>query len=48
VFHETTSGPFRREQTVFAPWSPDADPAAVAAYLADVDTRAQAFLAGRK
>jgi len=22
VFHETTSGPFRREQTVLAPWSP--------------------------
>lgn len=23
VFHETTSGPFRREETVFAPWAPD-------------------------
>ena len=22
VFHETTNGPFRREQTEFAPWSP--------------------------
>ncbi len=47
VFHETTSGPFRREQTVFAPWSPDTDPAAVTAYMTDVDRRAQAFLAGR-
>lgn len=23
VFHETTNGPFRREDTVFAPWSPE-------------------------
>lgn len=23
VFHETTGGPFRREETVFAPWAPD-------------------------
>jgi len=23
VFHEATEGPFRREQTVFAPWAPE-------------------------
>lgn len=23
IFHETTNGPFNREQTVFAPWSPE-------------------------
>ena len=23
VFHETTNGPFKREETVFAPWSPE-------------------------
>jgi cupin fold WbuC family metalloprotein len=23
VFHEVTNGPFRREDTLFAPWSPD-------------------------
>ncbi|HLF18651.1 MAG TPA: WbuC family cupin fold metalloprotein [Candidatus Omnitrophota bacterium] len=23
VFHETTKGPFRREETLFAPWAPD-------------------------
>jgi cupin fold WbuC family metalloprotein len=23
VFHETTNGPFRREETLFAPWAPD-------------------------
>jgi cupin fold WbuC family metalloprotein len=25
VFHEVTNGPFRREETVFAPWSPEED-----------------------
>jgi cupin fold WbuC family metalloprotein len=25
VFHETTNGPFRREETVFAPWAPAED-----------------------
>ena len=34
VFHETTSGPFQRSQTVFAPWSPDGgDAEEVAAYF---------------
>ena len=34
VFHETTSGPFVRDQTVFAPWSPDgADDSEVEQYL---------------
>ncbi len=23
VFHETTNGPFKREETVFAPWAPE-------------------------
>ena len=23
LFHETTSGPFRKEETLFAPWAPD-------------------------
>ena len=23
VFHETTNGPFRREETIFAPWAPE-------------------------
>ncbi|TAN54768.1 MAG: cupin fold metalloprotein, WbuC family [Rhodospirillales bacterium] len=38
VFHETTNGPFRREDMEFAPWSPaeDADPAAQQAYLANL------------
>lgn len=34
VFHETTNGPFRREDTVLAPWSPvESDWPAVQAYL---------------
>jgi cupin fold WbuC family metalloprotein len=38
VFHETTSGPLQRDQTVLAPWSPDgADDDAVAKYLAGLD-----------
>lgn len=38
VFHETTSGPFRREQTVFAPWSPeDAQAEAVTRYVAELN-----------
>ena len=38
VFHETTSGPFSRADTVFAPWAPeDGDAAAVRRYLADLE-----------
>jgi cupin fold WbuC family metalloprotein len=34
VIHETTPGPFRREDTVFSGWSPDeSDPAAVGRFL---------------
>lgn len=35
VFHETTNGPFRREDMEFAPWAPaeDAPPAAQQAYI---------------
>jgi hypothetical protein len=33
VFHEVTNGPFRREETVLAPWAPaEGDLAAVAAF----------------
>lgn len=29
VFHEITNGPFRRKETIFAPWKPeDSDPVA--------------------
>jgi cupin fold WbuC family metalloprotein len=40
VFHETTSGPFRREDTVFAPWAPDdGDAMAVNRFLVDLEAR---------
>jgi len=40
VFHETTGGPFRRDDTVFAPWAPeDGDAAAVSRFLADLEVR---------
>lgn len=40
VFHETTTGPFRRADTVFAPWAPeDGNPAAVGRFLADLEAR---------
>jgi cupin fold WbuC family metalloprotein len=31
VFHETTNGPFRREDMIFAPWAPEEDDVAGAA-----------------
>ena len=41
VFHEATTGPFRREETGFAPWAPDeSDPAAVAKFMKTVHERA--------
>ena len=34
VFHETTTGPFRREDAAFAPWAPDgSDAAQLESYL---------------
>lgn len=40
VFHETTNGPFRRADTVFAPWAPeDQDGAGVERFVADLDAR---------
>jgi cupin fold WbuC family metalloprotein len=44
VFHEVTNGPFRREDTVFAPWSPEeGDPAACAVF----QERIAAIIKGR-
>jgi len=33
LFHETTSGPFRRDDTEFAPWSPAEGEPGVAAFV---------------
>lgn len=37
VFHETTDGPFRRSDTIFAPWAPEEhDDAAVEAFMSRI------------
>lgn len=44
MIHEITTGPFRKEDTVYAPWAPeDTDPAA-AAYLDRLISDADAFV----
>ena len=49
VFHEVSTGPFTRESTEFAPWSPpEDDAAAVAAYLDDLARRIGEFYYARK
>ena len=41
VFHETTSGPFRPDGTIWAPWAPpDSAPEECAAYLGELRARA--------
>ena len=38
VFHETTGGPFKREETIFAPWAPeDGQREAVDRYLKELN-----------
>ena len=40
VFHETTNGPFNRNATVFAPWSPeDTDVTSVSDFMSDLNER---------
>jgi cupin fold WbuC family metalloprotein len=44
IVHEVTNGPFRREETLLAPFAPqEGDAAAIPAYLADVAARAAAL-----
>ena len=46
VFHETTTGPFDRADTVFAPWSPEEnDSPGQSAFLARLGLAVQNFLA---
>jgi len=46
AIHETTEGPFRREDTVLAPWSPAdlSDPIAVPRYQAQLEQETEHFL----
>jgi cupin fold WbuC family metalloprotein len=39
LFHEATTGPFVREETLYAPWAPEEGTPTVARYLADLDER---------
>lgn len=44
VFHEVSTGPFTRESTQFAPWTPaEEDAAAVSRYLDELGGRIDAF-----
>jgi cupin fold WbuC family metalloprotein len=48
VFHETTAGPFRRADTVFAPWAPeDADSTRVDAFVSSLEASVRSFAAQR-
>jgi len=48
VFHETTNGPFRKEDTIFALWSPaDKDKTSVEQYLKLLIEASARFLAGQ-
>lgn len=49
VFHETTVGPFNREDTVFAPWSPeDTDEAGKNYFLSKLRTALDEKAAGKR
>lgn len=43
VFHEVTNGPFNRELTQFAPWSPEDNTPEALTYLQDLDQKVAAF-----
>ena len=46
VFHETTSGPFEPEETIFAPWSPDErETEDVKTFIRDISTSIEQFIA---
>ena len=49
IFHETTNGPFKREETVFAPWSPEeSDIAAVPTYVRQLKSAVERFMESDK
>jgi cupin fold WbuC family metalloprotein len=49
VFHETTTGPFRPGDAMFAPWAPDESGGGLAtAYMEELAARATRFLAARR
>ena len=49
IFHETTSGPFKRSDTVYAPWAPDQnDEVAKQQFLTDLPKAIERFRASSK
>ena len=49
VFHETTSGPFNKSDTAYAPWSPEEkDAVAVKSYTEKLVKSVDAFLKGKR
>lgn len=45
VFHETTNGPFKRSDTIFAPWAPDEnDKAARTKFIEELGQAVESFL----
>ena len=48
IFHETTNGPFRREDTEFAPWSPpETETDAVTRYVGELEAAVKGFMAAQ-
>ena len=44
VFHETTNGPFKRSDTIFAPWAPDeSDTTAGKAFMEELSRSVESF-----
>jgi len=49
IFHETTNGPFQKDNTQFAPWSPDiSDPESGKRYLEQLGASVASFLMNKK
>jgi cupin fold WbuC family metalloprotein len=48
-FHEATTGPFRPEETAFAPWAPgEEDPAGAARYRAELERQVRTFTGAQR
>jgi cupin fold WbuC family metalloprotein len=48
VFHETTTGPFRQGEAVWAPWAPAEGSGAVGPFLQDLEEKVMNFVAVRR
>jgi cupin fold WbuC family metalloprotein len=49
IYHETATGPFRKSDTLAAPWAPpESDVAGMKAFMQDLERRVDEFLATRE